>query len=62
MELVSEQVLFGDLMRAQSINGFQQIDSSKKSYLKRLKGSEIRDLGMTLRKLTTQFESFVRRA
>ena len=53
MELVSEQVLFGDLMRAQSINGFQQIDSSKKSYLKRLKGSEIRDIGMTLRKLTT---------
>lgn len=62
IELSQEQAnLGGDFMRAQSF-AIQHIDQNQKSYLKRLKESELADLNKTMRKLTVQLDSYGNRA
>lgn len=51
--------MFGDLIRATSF-AIQHIDSQK-SYLKRLKESELANLSQTMTKLQVQKESFTKR-
>ena len=50
MQLIQEHTIVGDYIRAASF-AIQHVDVNQKNYLKRLKESELSDVGKLLRKL-----------
>ena len=61
VELLQEAMMIGDFVRATSF-AIGHIDHNQKSYLKRLKESELQDVEKLLRKLKIQQDSFEKRS
>ena len=60
MQLVQEEVVAGEFIRANSF-AINHIDNHQKNYLKRLKESELADLNKLIKRLEIQLESFSKR-